>query len=86
MLDHRTAFGAIALERPLIATTVPDKVELPDQIPNVMQSGIHPLPPKWTVNVRGVASYEDTPDAQLRYLPVMDAKIAAPAPSARSTG
>jgi len=45
-----------------------------------MQSGIHPLPPKWTVNVRGVASHEDTPDAQLCYLPVMDAKIAAPTP------
>ena len=36
MLDHRTAFGAITFEQFFIATTVQDKVELPDQIPNVM--------------------------------------------------
>ena len=65
LLDHWTAFGAIAVEQLLIAVTVQDKVELPDQIPNVVQSGIHPLPAKWTVNVSGIAGYENTPDAQL---------------------
>jgi hypothetical protein len=43
-----------------------------------MQSRVHPLSPEWAVNVGGVASYEDTPYAQLCYLAVMDAKIAAP--------
>jgi hypothetical protein len=51
LLDHGTAFGAVALEQPLIATTAQDKIELPDQIPRVMPPGIHPLPPKGTVNV-----------------------------------
>jgi hypothetical protein len=83
VLNHWTTFGAIALEQPLIAMTVQRKVELPDQIPNVMQSGIHSLPPKRTVNVRGIAGYEESPDAQLCYLPVMDAKITAPMQSPR---
>src|SRR5690348_15024360 len=54
------------------------KVELPHQIPNVVQPGVHPLPPKWTVNVRRIAGDEDAPGAQLCYLAVMDPKIAAP--------
>jgi len=45
-----------------------------------MQSGIHPLPTKRAMNVSSVASDEDTSDAQMRDVPVMDAKIAAPTP------
>ena len=63
--------------------TAHGKVELPDQIPDVMQSGIHPLPAKWTVNVSSVAGYKDTPQAQLCHLAVMDAKIGAPVQGAR---
>src|SRR5215472_13276046 len=48
-----------------------------------MQSGIHPLPTERTVNVRGVAGDEDTADAHLSDLSVMDAKIAAPVQRAR---
>ena len=55
-----------------------EEIELPDQIPDVLQSGIHPLPSKCAMNVSGVAGYEDSSDAQSRCVPVMDAKIAAP--------
>src|SRR5262249_10177969 len=60
-----------------------EKVELPDQIPHIMQARIHLLPTKWVMNVSRVASDEDTSAAQPRYLPVMDAKIAAPVQDAR---
>jgi hypothetical protein len=78
MLNHGTAFGAVALEQLLITVTVQDKVEFPDQIPNVMQSGVHSLSAKGTMNVGGITGDEHTPYAQLRNLSVMDAKIAAP--------
>ena len=48
------------------------------QVPDVVQPRIHPLPPKRAMNVSGVPGYEDTSHAQLRYVPVMDAKVAAP--------
>src|SRR5215472_7694665 len=32
LLDDRKSLGVVALEQPLIATTVQDKVELPDQV------------------------------------------------------
>jgi hypothetical protein len=35
------------------------------------------------MNVGSIASYEDTSDAQLRDVPVMDAEVAAPVKSAR---
>src|SRR5262249_39311700 len=69
---------AIAVEQPLIAMTVQEEIKLPDQIPNIMQSGIHSLPTKRTMNVRSVARDEDTSVAQMRSVPVMDVKIAAP--------
>src|SRR5215472_12804138 len=76
VFDDRATFGAIALEQPVVAATVQDQIKLPDQVPHVMQSGIHPLPTEGTVNVRGVAGDEDTADAHLSDLPVMDAKVA----------
>src|SRR5580658_32279 len=36
MLDHWQAFGTIAVEQLLIAMTVQEEVELPDQIPGVV--------------------------------------------------
>ena len=83
LLDYRKAFGAIAVEQLLIAMTAQEKVELPNQVPNIMQPGIHPLPAKGAVNVSRVPGYEDASDAQLRCVPVMDAKIAAPVKGVR---
>ena len=54
------------------------EVELPEQIPNVMQSRVHPLPAKWTMNMSGIAGNENAAFAQPRCLAVMDAKIGAP--------
>jgi hypothetical protein len=48
-----------------------------------LQAGIHTLGAKRAVNVGGVAGDKHTPDAHLRYLAVMDAKIAAPQQGAR---
>ena len=78
LLDHRHAFGAVALEQPIVAAAVQDEIELPDQVPRVMQTGIHPLSTVRTVNVRRVAGDEHPSHAQLRGVPMMDAEVAAP--------
>ena len=83
LLDHRQALGAVAVEQPLVAVAVQDEVELPGQVPDVVQAGVHPLAAERAVDVRGVAGDEDPPDAQLRDVPVMDAEVAAPVQGAR---
>src|ERR1700740_3616229 len=62
---------------------VQHQVELPGKVPNVMQSGIHPLATERAVNVSGIACDEHTPHAELGRLAVMDAEIAAPVQGAR---
>jgi hypothetical protein len=78
MLYYWYAFSAIAVEQLLIATTVQEKIELPNQVPDIVQSSIHPLPAKGAMDVSSIPSYEDTSDAQLRCVPMMNVKIAAP--------
>ena len=58
--------------------TAQEKIEFPDQVPGVMQSGIHALTAEGAVNVGGITGDEDTPDAQLPDMPVMDMKVTAP--------
>jgi len=41
--NYGDALGGIAVEQFLIAMATQKKLELPDQIPNVMQPGVHPL-------------------------------------------
>jgi hypothetical protein len=78
ILDYRNSLGGIAIEQLFIAVTFQVKIELPDQVPNVMKSRIHSLAPKWTMNVSGIPSYEDPSDAQLPRVSVMNAKVATP--------
>src|SRR5215472_6538112 len=82
-LDYRNAFGGIAVEQPLITVTAQVKVKLPNQIPNIMQPGIHALPAKRAMDVGRVASNEDASYAQLGDVPVMNAKVTAPVKRAR---
>ena len=81
--NYRKAFGAVAVEQLLVAVAMQREVELPNQIPNVLKSGIHALPAKRAVNVSGVPGYEDPSDTQLRRMTVMDVKIAAPVEGVR---
>jgi len=72
---YRKTFSAIAVEQLLIAVTMQKRVDLPDQIPNVMQASIHPLPAKKTMNVSRIAGDENTAFSQPCYQAVMDTKI-----------
>jgi hypothetical protein len=83
LLDNWQPFGAVAVEQPLIPATTQEEVELPDEVPNIVQPRIHALSTKWAMNVSGVAGDEDTADPHLRDVPVMDAKVAAPVKRAR---
>src|SRR5579862_491640 len=78
VLDYRKAFGAIAVEQLLVAAAVQIKVKLPDQIPNIMQPGIHALPAERAVNMSSIPSDKKTSDPQQRRVPMMNAKIAGP--------
>src|SRR5262249_6091671 len=78
LLDYWKTFGAIAVEQPLMPAAAQKEIEFPDEIPNIVKPRIHPLPAKWTMNVRRIASDEEPPDAQMRDVPMMDAKVAAP--------
>src|ERR1039457_3407860 len=88
IFNYGNALSAVAVEQFLVAMTLEKEIELPDQIPNVVQAGIHPLPAKWTVNVRRVARNKNTALTQASHLAVMDVKIAAPveSPSFDSAG
>jgi len=74
IFNYGSAFGAVALKQLLIAMTAQHKLELPNQIPDIMQPGIHPLPTKGAVNMSGIAGDEETPDAQMRHLAMVNAK------------
>ena len=67
----------------IVSVAAKEKVELPDQVPNIMQPRIHALPAKWAVNVSGVASNEHASDAKLGGVAMMNAEIAAPMKSVR---
>src|SRR5262249_51872918 len=83
LLDYWKTFSAIAVEQPLVPATAQKKIEFPDEIPNIVEPSIHPLPTKWAMNVRRITSDEEPSDAQMRDVPVMDAEVAAPVKSAR---
>ena len=76
--DHGEPFGRVAAEQRLVAPAAQREVELPDEVPGVVQPGVHSLAAERAVDVRGVAGDEHPPDAQLRRVPVMDAEVAAP--------
>jgi hypothetical protein len=82
-LDHRAALGAVGLQQRPVGVTTNDEVELPGQIPDVVEPGVHALSAEWTVNVRGVAGDEDASDTEPRHLAVMRVEIAAPVQRAR---
>ena len=54
------------------------EVELPGKVPDVVESSVHSLPSKWTVNMRSVAGDEHASDAKLGGLAMMDLEVAAP--------
>src|SRR5205823_14741772 len=83
LINQLQAFCDVVVQQLLMTTTVQEKVELPDQIPHIMESRIHSPATKGAMNVGRVASEEDTAAAQPRYLPLMDAKIAAPVQGVR---
>src|SRR5436190_22169209 len=82
-LDDRQPFDAITVEQVLIPSPAQEKIHFPDEVPNIVQPRIHPLPSKWAMNVGGITGDEDASNAELRDVPVMDAKIAAPVKRAR---
>ena len=77
-LDHRPPLGGVTVEQRFGGVTAHGQIELPDQIPDILQSGVHPLSAEGTMNVCRVAGQKNPADAQLRRLPMMDAEIAAP--------
>src|SRR5882724_2317617 len=82
-LDDRQPLDAITVEQPLIPLPAQEKIQFPGEVPNIVQPSIHPLSAKRAMNVGGIAGDEDASNAQLRDVPVMDAKVAAPVKRAR---
>src|SRR5262249_27700359 len=78
-LDNRTVFSRVAIKQLPACAATNGEMQLPNQIPNVLQSGIHSLPTEWAMNVRCVAGDEDPPHVHSRYVTVMHSEIAAPA-------
>src|SRR5690348_15920057 len=76
--DHGAALRRIAFKQLLVALAVQCKVKFPCQIPHIVKPGVHALSAERAVNVSGVSGNEHPPDAQLRYLAMMDAEVAAP--------
>ena len=58
LLDHWKTFGAVAVEQAIVSAAAQKKIELPDEIPSIMEPSIHPLPTKGAMNVRSIAGDE----------------------------
>src|SRR5258708_5154152 len=82
-LDDGAPFGAVAVQQLLAPAAAHCQIELPDQVPCVLQARIHSLPAKRAVDMRRVASQEDSAVAQTGHLAVMDAEKATPMYGAR---
>src|SRR5579859_5241934 len=71
-LDDGAALGGIAIEQWLGPMTADGEVELPDEIPRVLEPRIHALATERAMNVGGIAGDEDAADAHLVHLAVMN--------------
>src|SRR5581483_2098490 len=63
--------------------TAQKEIELPCEIPNVVQAGIHPLATERAVNMSSIPCDKNSANTQFCCLAMMDAKIAAPVQSVR---
>jgi hypothetical protein len=78
-LDNWTPFCAVTIKELLAPATTDSETQLPDQIPNILQSGIHSLSAEWAMNVRCIAGDEYPPHVHSSYVTMMNVEIAAPA-------
>src|SRR5215475_10393312 len=83
LLDHRTAFGVVAFKQSFAGAAAHSKIQFPSQIPDVVQTCVHPLSAKWTVYVRRVSRDKHSSHAQLGHLPMVNPEVAAPNEAAR---
>src|SRR5262249_20091850 len=81
--DHRPSLGAVGVEEPAAGAAAQDEIELPGEVPGVLQPRVHSLPAERAVDVGGIARHEEAADSQVRDVPVMNAEIAAPEYGAR---